>query len=66
MHFLVNKMKKALNQALVLELHKEEMYESMFAESKELKTKRAKIKKDIETLTRASLILQEVRDSLCI
>jgi hypothetical protein len=62
MHFLVNKSKKELQNELVRNLYKEELFNELLKENDDVAAKRKATQKMLDVLTKASQIINEVRD----
>ena len=62
MHFLVNKSKKELQNELVKNLYKEELFNELLKENDDISAKRKATQKMLDVLQKASSIINEVRD----
>jgi dynamin 1-like protein len=63
MHFLVNKSKQDLQNELVSNLYKEELFDELLVESAEIAAKRKACWQMVQVLSRANLILTDLRES---
>jgi dynamin 1-like protein len=63
MHFLVNKSKQELQNELVTNLYKEELFEELLVESPEIAAKRRACLQMVQVLSRANAILNDIRET---
>jgi dynamin 1-like protein len=62
MHFLVNRSKEMMQNELVAELYKEDLFDDLLEESSLIAQRRDETKKLMDILKKAHEILNEVRD----
>ena len=62
MHFLVNTSKTNMQNQLVEHLYKEELFEELLEENPEIAQRRNRCKDMLEVLSRANMVLMELRD----
>lgn len=62
MHFLVNKSKEEIQNTLVKELYKEDLFETLLSERNDISQQREQHKQTIQILTTAQKILSEIVD----
>lgn len=62
MHFLVNSIKENLQNRLVSELYREELFSELLKEDESIAREREKLKQSLEVYRKAASIISEVRD----
>lgn len=61
-HFLINEMKRSMQQEIIQVLYKEERLQELLQESPLVAEQREKYRREVEMLKKAHEILNEVRD----